>query len=138
VRIRFNRLHVLARDGYTCQYCAARPLKDGKPDLEDLTIDHVIPRAQSRDGRVILPSGKVSLVTTWENVVCACYACNLKKADRTPEQAGMKLARSPKAPSVADVFRMSLTRVVIPSEWSEYLPAGSDWRKYWDVELSAE
>jgi hypothetical protein len=43
IRIRFSRLNIYARDGFTCQYCAERFA------TEDLTFDHVLPR--SRGGR---------------------------------------------------------------------------------------
>jgi 5-methylcytosine-specific restriction endonuclease McrA len=67
VRIRFSRLNIYARDGFTCQYCAVRFA------TEDLTFDHVLPR--SRGG-----------VTSWENIVTCCIACNAAKADRTPRK----------------------------------------------------
>src|ERR1035437_2237970 len=54
-KVRFNRQNVLARDSYTCQYCGVVPMRAKRPDLEQLTIDHVIPRAQSRNGKVFLP-----------------------------------------------------------------------------------
>src|SRR2546430_13419081 len=38
----------------------------------DLNLDHVIPRAMG---------GK----TTWENVVCSCIPCNLRKGGRSEE-----------------------------------------------------
>lgn len=75
-----SRRGVLARDRETCQYCGARP---GRAHL---TIDHVLPRSQG--GR-----------TTWENVVAACAACNHRKANRTPAQAGMALAAPPRQPA---------------------------------------
>ena len=63
----FTRFNVFLRDRFVCQYCiSALP-------AADLTFDHVIPR--SRGGR-----------TTWENVVTACTACNLRQ--------GSKLARA--------------------------------------------
>jgi hypothetical protein len=35
----------------------------------------------------------------WENVVSACLACNLKKSNRTPQQANMPLLAVPYRPS---------------------------------------
>jgi hypothetical protein len=64
---------VLERDNYTCVYC-------GK---EGLTIDHVVPRAQGG-------------ITSSKNCVTACKSCNSKKADRTPEEAGMPFIYKPK------------------------------------------
>lgn len=136
-RIRFNRQNLIARDSYRCAYCGMQPRRNGRPDLEELTLDHVIPRAQSKSGIVWLPWAKKHVsITCWENVVTACRSCNEMKADRTPEQAGLRLAAYPKPPTALDVLRMSLARVHIPEEWSEYLP--EEWRGYWTAELAAD
>lgn len=71
-----SRKTLLRRDAHQCQYCGNR---------KQLTIDHIIPRSKG---------GK----HTWDNVVIACATCNGRKGDRTPEQAGMKLATKLKAP----------------------------------------
>jgi 5-methylcytosine-specific restriction endonuclease McrA len=77
--VRFSRHSIFERDRHTCQYC-------GKVfSRSHLTIDHVIP--QSRGGS-----------DTWENLVLACLACNVKKADRTPDEAHMPLVRRPVKP----------------------------------------
>ena len=78
----FSRRNIYKRDRYSCQYCGAQP------DVEDLTIDHVIPRAQGG-------------VSSWENCVLACYDCNRLKADRTPHQAKMRLRHTPQTPCLA-------------------------------------
>ena len=67
----FTRFNLFLRDRFACQYCA-------KPN--DLTFDHVTPRAQG--GR-----------TTWENVVTACAPCNLKEG-RTDAASGGDAAPS--------------------------------------------
>lgn len=51
-----------------------------------LTRDHVIP--VSKGGRDL-----------WENVVAACFHCNSRKGNRTPQQAGMPLLAVPYRPS---------------------------------------
>ncbi|MFN3504679.1 MAG: HNH endonuclease [Caldimicrobium sp.] len=76
----FSRQNLFLRDKFTCQYCG-KLLKNPK----ERTIDHVIPK--SRGGK-----------TVWSNVVLCCKKCNLKKGDRTPEEAGLKLLKIPKAP----------------------------------------
>jgi len=83
LRIRFNKRNVLARDGHECQYCGSS---------EQLTIDHVVPRSR-RDPRH--PDGGP---TSWENCVAACLPCNLRKGDRTPDEAQMFLSRKPAPP----------------------------------------
>jgi len=72
-----SRKNILMRDRYTCQYCL-RTLPSS-----ELTLDHVIPRSRSGE-------------TTWENLVACCHDCNNQKGNRTPEEAGMKLARPPR------------------------------------------
>lgn len=135
-RVRFNRQNVLARDGYTCQYCGRRPVRpSGRPDLAELTIDHVIPRAQSRGGQVVLKDGERVPVTCWSNVVTACVACNANKADKTPAEAKMPLRRVPRPPTGVDLLWMAVLQVDVPQEWRDWLPTGSPWRDYWTVEL---
>lgn len=139
-RIKFSRANILARDNYTCCYCGVQPkAKDGRPRIDDLTYDHVVPRAHGRDNKVRLPwNGKTVDVSCWENAATACYDCNSTKADRTPEQAGMKMLFLPKRPSPFDVFRMSLRRVKIPMEWAQFLPdSAQHWAGYWDAELES-
>jgi len=77
--VKFNRRNVFLRDENRCQYCGK------KFGTNHLSLDHVIPR--SRGG----PS-------TWENIVCACLRCNVRKGGRTPQEAGMKLYRLPTKP----------------------------------------
>ncbi len=72
---------IYRRDCGRCAYCG-RPIP-----VSEATMDHVVP--QSLDG----PS-------TWENLVNACRRCNEKKANRTPEQAGMPLRVQPFRPKV--------------------------------------
>lgn len=74
-----TRKGVLLRDNNTCQYCGATP---GRPGL---TLDHVVPRCRGGE-------------TTWDNVVAACRSCNVRKGDRTPEEAGMTLRKRPGRP----------------------------------------
>jgi 5-methylcytosine-specific restriction endonuclease McrA len=105
IRIRFSRLNIYARDGFTCQYCAVRF------PTEDLTFDHVLPR--SCGGR-----------TTWENIVTSCIRCNSAKGARTPEAAGMKLRRRPRRPTFLPPVTVRMGGAV-PQEW----------RPYWSGEL---
>lgn len=101
-RVKFSRQHVLARDRWRCQYCGKR-----RPTRE-LTFDHILPR--SRGGR-----------TTWENIVAACVCCNTKKANRTPEEVGMRLLKKPVRPNWIPIFSIAVQNVVqVPPEWREY------------------
>lgn len=78
-RVKFTRANVYLRDAHRCQYCGSRA------PAGELTLDHVHPR--SRGGR-----------TTWKNIVVSCIACNARKRDRRPEEAGMTLLREPRQP----------------------------------------
>lgn len=106
--VRFSRQNVLARDRWACQYCGARP------PLEELTYDHVVPR--SRGGQ-----------TSWENIVTACVDCNTRKANRTPEQAGMRLRKRPVRPTWVPVFTVEISRSSMPDAWRDYC--------YWTARL---
>lgn len=124
-RVRFSARAVLARDNHTCQYCGFAPtLPDGRPDRNQLTMDHVVPRAQSKNGKVYSTTKKAWIaVTCWENATTACRRCNQSKADRTPLQAGMVLRSLPRLPTTGDVMRMSLLKMRgVPTAWKTYLP----------------
>ena len=97
-RPQVSRTLVLLRDGETCQYCGCRP---GRAEL---TLDHIVPRAQGGQ-------------TRWENVVAACRPCNARKADRTPEQAGMPLQTTPRALALPLARKLDLTSRAV---WSQY------------------
>ena len=92
-------INVLRRDGHRCQYCGS---------AERLTLDHVLPR--SRGGK-----------DAWENLVAACTPCNNKKSNRTPEEAGMPLARRPFRPS--HVMYMRDLVGTLDETWKPYLYA---------------
>jgi 5-methylcytosine-specific restriction endonuclease McrA len=78
-RPKFSLKGVWERDNGTCQYTGK------KLHPHDANIDHVIPR--SRGGK-----------TDWSNCVLSHKEINSKKADRTPEEAGLKLLRKPADP----------------------------------------
>jgi len=102
------RRNILARDGHRCQYC------DGHLPSPQLSIDHVIPR--SRGG-----------LTSWENVVCACLACNLKKGGRTPQEARMRLVRRPVKPKRNPLLLLKLANPKYES-WRTWLEG-----VHWDI-----
>ncbi|MFL5302662.1 MAG: HNH endonuclease [Anaeromyxobacteraceae bacterium] len=112
-RVRFSRFNIYARDDNTCQYCGRRYHR------ADLNLDHVIPR--SRGGS-----------TTWENVVCSCVTCNLRKGGRTPAEAHMQLLRPPARPRWTSVFRTA-TRRALYREWRPFLSLAD--AAYWNTEL---
>ena len=105
--ISFSRRNLFNRDKHICQYCGRQPGSDS------LTVDHVMPRSRGGD-------------TTWENCVLACVECNFRKADRTPEEAGMRLRKQPVKPKWNPGFS---NRTRIPS-WDKFVS-----EVYWNVEL---
>lgn len=79
----YSRVGVLKRDGHRCAYCGAHAT----------TVDHLLPA--SRGG-----------LWTWLNTVAACRTCNGRKANRTPEEAGMRLRIVPYAPTRAQLVML--------------------------------
>ena len=88
---RVNRRGVFRRDKYECVYCGSN---------KELTIDHVIPR--SRGGK-----------NSWTNLVTCCQKCNLKKGNKTPDEARMSLKIKPVEPSYVS------ESVTISDAWEE-------------------
>ena len=98
-----SRKNILNRDGMRCMYCGH------KFDPWDLTLDHIFPR--SRGGKGV-----------WENLISACKSCNHRKADRTPEEAGMTLIHRP-LPATLSTSRWLLKQLgnELNTNWSEFL-----------------
>jgi 5-methylcytosine-specific restriction endonuclease McrA len=108
--VKLNRRNLFARDGNRCQYCGRHF------PTNELSLDHVLPRSQGGDN-------------TWENIVCACVRCNVKKGGRTPEQAGMKLITKPARPKRSPILTVKLSDSRYAS-WKQFLDFA-----YWNVEL---
>lgn len=104
----FSKRKLLRRDRYTCAYCAQVFAE------RYLQCEHILP--ESRGGG-----------WTWMNLVSACGACNGRKADRTPEEAGMPLAYLPYVPSRHENFLLEGRTIRADvHEWlSARLPRGS-------------
>lgn len=84
----FSYRAVHERDHWSCAYCGRSVSRTPACEALLATVDHIVP--VSRGG----PS-------TWTNLVCACKECNNRKADRTPEEAGMLLRAEPYDPALA-------------------------------------
>jgi 5-methylcytosine-specific restriction endonuclease McrA len=87
-----SRNRIYKRDGHECVYCGSK---------KQLTIDHVMPK--SRGGK-----------NEWTNLVACCFKCNLKKSNRTPEEAKMTMKHSPYVPQI------TVDNVILTKAWSEY------------------
>lgn len=123
-RVRFSVSSVFARDGYRCSYCGFAPRgANGELRSDGLTLDHVVPRSAAVGGCVKLPwDGKRTVaVTSWANATTACRPCNFKKANRTPDEAGMPLARIPAVPTSHEAVRISIGKIRIHDDWRPYL-----------------
>lgn len=99
--VRISRQSIMARDGYTCQYCG----KKGK----DLTLDHIQPK--ERGG-----------THTWENLVACCSECNNKKGNLTPHDAGLSLRSQPRRPRfIPYLSYATFTSAMRHQIWRDYL-----------------
>jgi 5-methylcytosine-specific restriction endonuclease McrA len=106
--VTFSRRNLFKRDRFTCQYCHQQPVSD------QLTIDHVLPRSHGGG-------------SSWENCVLACVECNHFKADRTPEQAGMKLRKAPGRPTWNPMYSQHSNQM---DSWAKFVSEA-----YWNTEL---
>ncbi len=103
-RPKFNARGLWERDGGRCQY-TGRHLRPGEGN-----IDHIVPR--SRGGE-----------TSWENCVIAAREVNSRKANRTPEEAGLRLLSRPQAPREMPVTMLLKNVHGIP-DWEPFLKRG--------------
>jgi 5-methylcytosine-specific restriction endonuclease McrA len=107
--VKFNRKNLWIRDQGACQYCGR------KLSIKTFTLDHVTPESLG---------GKAS----WENLVVCCTPCNQHKANRRPEEAGMRLRRQPVKPkSLPSKDLFTLWGGDIPETWKDYLGSVSYW-----------
>ncbi len=109
-QLRLSRHAVLARDQFTCQYCSCK--------TKDMTIDHVVPRWAGGPH-------------TWDNLVACCRKCNLKKADKTPQQANMRLMKKPRRPSFIPYLSLpTYLKAQGRDEWRDFLPYFPELQSY--------
>jgi len=109
-RVRLNRRNIFARDANQCQYCGKRF------PTSELSLDHILPTCRGGD-------------TSWENLVCACVKCNVRKGGRTPKQAGIKLIRKPIRPNRSPLLTVKLGNPKYAS-WKTFVDVA-----YWSVDL---
>lgn len=112
--IPFTRRNIYLHYKNRCCYCSKRF------PLSGLNLDHVIPR--SRGGK-----------TDWSNIVTSCLACNLKKGNRLPREAGMRLMipiSRPKMRRGAVVFMRAPGKLL--RSWQKFVDSA-----YWDGPLES-
>lgn len=102
--VRLTRRNLLIRDMYTCQYTGQ------KISYDDGTIDHVIPR--SRGGK-----------STWDNLVMCTKEVNARKADRTPDEANLRLLKKPEKPKWSPIYARfaKLATTNVPESWFRFI-----------------
>jgi 5-methylcytosine-specific restriction endonuclease McrA len=100
--VRFNKRNVFIRDRMSCLYCGA------EGTMDSLTLDHIIPRSKG---------GK----TSWINCVACCKTCNIKKGNKTPQEAGMTLKKQPTAPDWLPLFFYQLFLNETPEQWIDFM-----------------
>jgi 5-methylcytosine-specific restriction endonuclease McrA len=109
---KLSRRNLATSWGNRCGYCGVALA------TSEITFDHILPR--SRGGR-----------SEWLNLACACVRCNVRKGNRTPAEAGLRLLRPPRHPTIAALNRIA--RVVpwkdIEQTWLDVL--------YWQGVLEA-
>ena len=111
--VRFTRKNIYFRDKNRCQYCGRRFT------TRELNLDHVVPL--SRGGR-----------TSWDNVVCCCFACNHRKGNRLPHETGMRLIQVPVKPKWRPLLRLALAHGT-HAAWKNFLDVA-----YWNIELETD
>lgn len=111
VSVAFSRRNLYKRDHYCCQYCGVQP------PVEDLTIDHIIPKSS--------PCGQGK--STWENCVLACIDCNKKKADLPLEKSGLRLRKKPVRPGWKALYAVNAIKMY---SWTKFISEA-----YWSAEL---
>jgi len=110
-----TRENIYSRDRKVCQYCGRKAgeivVSGGKKTSLRMTLDHIVPK--SRGGQ-----------NKWENLVTCCHLCNHKKADRTPEEADMKLIKRPRRLTI-HTSRALLRLVGLEEDscWEKYIYA---------------
>jgi 5-methylcytosine-specific restriction endonuclease McrA len=110
--VKFTRRNIYEHYGHRCCYCGH------KFNTQELNLEHVLPK--SRGGK-----------TDWSNIVTSCVPCNLRKADKLPEEAHMKLLIKPTKPR----WRGSASLVLkapfkMKASWQRFIDT-----VYWNTEL---
>ncbi len=113
--VKFTRKNIYEHYRHRCCYCGK------KLPTSELNLDHVVPR--SRGGK-----------TTWDNIITSCVKCNIKKGNKLPSEAGMKLLIVPSRPRWSGAFSLALrANIRMKSSWQKFIDS-----VYWNIELDSE
>lgn len=108
--VTFSRRNIFKRDKSCCQYCGVQMKR-----ADEITIDHIVPR--SKGG-----------VSSWTNCVLACLPCNKRKANKTPQQVGMRLIRPATEPKMRVLISIPMGKVY--QSWQNFVS-----ERYWNAPL---
>jgi 5-methylcytosine-specific restriction endonuclease McrA len=134
-KVYFSRRNLWKRDNFRCQYCGIIPAPD------EITIDHVVPKS------VWVKQDHERGPTCFKNCVLACFDCNKKKKNRTPEEAKMPLIKTvvkngkiehipynrPDDPKWTPLYAVKKIKH-FPQSWKAFLNMKND-DLYWNVQL---
>jgi len=109
--VKFTRRNIYEHYDYTCCYCGERK------NTKDLNLDHVVPRSKGGG-------------TNWDNIVLSCIPCNLRKADKTPAEAGMKLLVKPSRPEFGPMDMVLRSPIKMKQSWQNFID-----KAYWDTPI---
>lgn len=113
--VKFTRRNIYEHYRYRCCYCGKQC------STAELNLDHVIPR--SRGGK-----------TSWDNIVTSCIPCNLKKADKLPGEAGMRMLATPTKPNWrGNLALLARSPLKMRTSWQRFID-----HAYWNSELEKE
>jgi HNH endonuclease len=96
-----NKKNILKRDNYICQYTGK------KLSHKEATVDHILPK--SRGGSF-----------SWDNCVASSFFINNFKKNRTPDETGIKLLKSPRSPTWT-IFNTLPSSFEVPISWKNFI-----------------
>ena len=110
--VKFSRKNIYKHYENMCCYCG------NKYRTNEINLDQVLPK--SRKGKTI-----------WSNIVLSCFPCNSEKADRTPEEAGIKMHYKPNKPQWKSTQALTIqTGFKAKMSWKKFIN-----KVYWEAEL---
>ncbi|HBU69436.1 MAG TPA: HNH endonuclease [Elusimicrobia bacterium] len=113
--VKFTRRNIYEHYNYRCCYCG------NKFSSSELNLEHVIPK--SRGGK-----------TNWSNIVTSCIPCNLRKGNKMPDEAGMKMLITPNKPKWRGILSLTFgSAIKMKTSWQRFVDT-----VYWNGELEKE
>lgn len=106
---KYTRVNVFTRDDFHCMYCGQ------KFKTDDLTIDHVVPLSRYKK------LGYKGNPNSLDNVVTACYKCNVKKGNHTCDECKMHPIKKPRRITKREALINKIRNMKIPVEWEDYI-----------------